>query len=424
MPNTANTRLYAMYVIGLVESNHNWTAVYRADPITIGMMQNYGQNASNLLKMCKSGDPDGYAAFSAAAPQLAADVESHGDSWNWWTSRYLLDSEAYAWSEMAKRSENHAIQQQKWYEDFDRYVPLLEKLGFSLERPQTFVYAMCMYHQSPKRAGEVARKVSGTATLATLHAGALNNSVLGRYKNRYNTTYNILKDWDGESAPPDFGQVSDLEMGGDTATQNRPSSTITHAQLINNELILFGVSGYENGLVCTLAAPNLYIPSENVNGAAQGNAQSGQGSAAGSAAAEGVVSLYKSWEGRFNYGQGGGRLDPLKSGYGDCSSTIWRAYKDVTGIDVGTWTGAQADRGRLIASGSGGNLPLDSMQLADLVIFFKGGKSKHVELYTGYNEFYGHGGGSNGSVKGPTRKPNANTYTANYGGTWQVRRYL
>lgn len=68
MPTLANTSLYAMYVIGAVESEHNWGAVYRVDPITIGMMQEYGQNASNLLKMLRSGDPEGYAAFKAAAP--------------------------------------------------------------------------------------------------------------------------------------------------------------------------------------------------------------------------------------------------------------------------------------------------------------------------------------------------------------------
>lgn len=427
MPTTANTRLYAMYVIGKVESDHDWTGVYRVDPITIGMMQNYGQNASNLLRMCKSGDPDGYAIFSSAAPQLVDDVDAHGDSWDWWTSRYLTDAEAYAWVEMAKRQENHAIQQQKWYQDFDAYTPKLEALGFSLDRPQTFVYAMCMYHQSPKRAGEVARVASGTATLATLHACCLNNRILGRYTNRYNTAFSMLNSWDGESAPPDFGQVKDLEMGGDTATQGQPSSAISYIQEYNNYLIAYGTGGFQNGLVFVKSAPNLYTPSENVSGAVNPGSQTGSGSASGSEGQQAVVDLYKSWEGRFAYGQGGGRLDPLASGYGDCSSTIWRAYQDACGIDVGTWTGSMIDKGTRIGTGQGATLPLGSMQLGDLVIFWRGSRdnSKHVEMYTGYNELYGHGGGSNGTVKGPTRKADANAYCASRGNdNWDVKRYL
>lgn len=413
-----------MYVIGEVESNWNWTGVYRVDPITIGMMQNYGQNASNLLKLCKSGDSEGYAAFSAAAPQLAADVDAHGDSWDWWTSRYLTDAEANAWVTMAKRDQNHVIQQRKWYDDFDGYTPTLEKWGFSLDRPQTFILIMCAYHQSPRSAGRVARSCGGNATLANLKATILNDSVLGKYKNRYNTAYNRLKDWDGESAPPDFGQVGDVSQEGENSpTNSRPKSPISYAQLYNNMIVLYGVEGYDNGLVCTKSGPNIWIPSQGVSGEANPGTTTGGGSATGSEGQKAVVELYTSWVGKFQYSQGAGRLNPVKSGYGDCSSTIYYAFQQACGINIGTWTGEQATKGKRIARGQGGNLPLDDMQLADCVIFFKGSysNSTHIEMYIGDNKLCGHGSGT-----GPKIKEDANAYCAgNYNwDRWEVRRYL
>ena len=39
MPLTDSQKLYAMYVIGEVESHWNWGSVNYSDPITLGMMQ-------------------------------------------------------------------------------------------------------------------------------------------------------------------------------------------------------------------------------------------------------------------------------------------------------------------------------------------------------------------------------------------------
>lgn len=425
MPSIENTRLYAMYVIGEVESNWDWTAVYRADPITLGMMQEYGQHASNLLKKCREGDAEGWAPFAQKCPQLVADVDEHGDSWEWWTGRYVDDTEANAWVEMAKRDQNHAIQQAKWYEDFDSYVPTLKKWGWSPDRPQTFVLIMCCYHQSPQSAGQVSRSCGGDATLDTLLATILNHGVVGKYKNRYNTAYKRLKEWDGESAPPDFGQVGDVSTGGNSETVSRPESPISYAQLYNDMLILFGVDGYENGLICKKAGNNIWTPSGAVSGVENPGTTEGGGSATGSEGQKAVVEVMRSWEKRFDYSQGAGRLTPETTGYGDCSSVVYAAYKKACGINVGTWTGEQAQKGKEIGRGSGGGLPLDNMELGDLVIFFRGsyspGSSTHVEMYTGNNQLIGHGSG-----KGPKVKADAGAYCAgNYNwDRWSVRRYL
>lgn len=430
MPTLANTSLYAMYVIGAVESEHNWASVYRVDPITIGMMQEYGQNASNLLRMLKEGDSEGYAVFAAAAPQLASDVEAHGDSWDWWTGRYLTDAEAQAWADYAQKPKNHEIQQKKWFDQFqNEYVPKLESFGFSQERPQTLIYAACMYHQGPKYAGQVFRACGGNATLDSMHSAVLNNSVLGQYKNRYNRSYDMLKDWDGESAPPDFGQVTDFTSGGDSPAQSEQlNSLISYVQLVNNELVVYGKEGLTNGLICQKMGPNIWAPSANVNGQANtsDNATYDQGNNTGSTAAQQVCDLYRSWAGKFRYSQGAGRLDPVNSGVGDCSSTIYAAYKQITGINVGTWTGDMSTKGTLITSGKGKTLPFAQMQPADLVLINWNGTNSesgvgHVELYMGNGQIMGHGGGSH--TMGPWLKEDPSTYLSAKC-TWWIRRYL
>lgn len=135
----------------------------------------------------------------------------------------------------------------------------------------------------------------------------------------------------------------------------------------------------------------------------------------------GVCELYASWEGKFAYSQEDGRLDPVNSGYGDCSSTIWAAYNQAAGIDVGTWTGDMAGKGTEIASGSG-EIPLDKMAPADLVLMCHYGYDPsfdHVELYMGDNKLMGHGGPGNG----PTWKQDAVAYM-NGEAYWCIKRHL
>lgn len=411
---------YAMYVICEVESNWNWGAVYYTDPITIGISQCYAYNAARLLNKLKDQAPDNYAKIAAS---LRADVESHDANSQWWTSRYLTQYEGNTWIEAAKDDVNHRIQEADTIEEYGKYIDILVNKGFSMDNPKPLIFAMSMWHQSPKSASRVISTAGGTATLDRIYQVCLNDSVLGKYRTRYNTNYNRLKAWDGVSAPPDFGQTGDVESGGDPGGIGVDANQIGYVLQVGDCLVIFGTGTYRNGVVCYPASGQRWVPGFNANGTDISGNTIGQGSATGSAGQQAVVSLYKSWEGRFVYSQAAGRLDPISSGYGDCSSTIWFAYKQATGVDVGTWTGAMASKGRLIAKGSGGTLPLSSMQLGDLVIFFSGSISKHVEMYTGPNELYGHGGGSNGSVKGPTRK-DAQAYCAATSRTWQVRRYL
>lgn len=423
MPSTRTICYYAMYVIGEVESNWNWTAVNYNDPITIGMMQWYGTRAAALLNRVKNEMPTAYGQLAAS---LRSDIESHDAGSAWWTSRYLNRDEGNSIISVFQEKENHVIQENQAIVDFEGYITTLEKWGMSQSYPKPLIFAMSMYHQSPASAGQVIATAGGSADLDRIYTVCMNHGVLGQYRNRYNTVYQRLKDWDGESNPPDFGQSGDVDTtpGGNNPGISTEESKLGYIIQNGDTLILYGKDEYEKGVIFYPASGQVWINGYNANGTDIGGGNEGGGSESGSEAQNAICELYRSWLDRFAYSQGAGRLDPISSGYGDCSSTVWFAYQQVAGIDVGTWTGAMAGKGTKIASGySGDNLPIEDMEPADLVlIMWNGwnGSFDHVELYMGNNELWGHGGPDYGPDQTTTDARNYPRYMY----YWEVRRYL
>ena len=423
MPSTRTICYYAMYVIGEVESNWNWTAVNYNDPITIGMMQWYGTRAAALLNRIKNEMP---TAYGQLASSLRSDIESHDAGSTWWTSRYLNRDEGNSIITVFQDEENHVIQENQAIADFEGYITTLENWGMSQSYPKPLIFAMSMYHQSPASAGQVIATAGGSADLDRIYGVCMNHGVLGQYRNRYNTVYQRLKDWDGESNPPDFGQSGDVDTtpGGNKPGIDTEASKLGYIIQNGDTLILYGKDEYEKGVIFYPASGQVWINGYNANGTDIGGGNEGGGSESGSEAQNAICELYRSWLDRFAYSQGAGRLDPISSGYGDCSSTVWFAYQQVAGIDVGTWTGAMAGKGTKIASGySGDNLPIEDMEPADLVlIMWNGwnGSFDHVELYMGNNELWGHGGPDYGPDQTTTDARNYPRYMY----YWEVRRYL
>ena len=423
MPSTRTICYYAMYVIGEVESNWNWTAVNYNDPITIGMMQWYGTRAAALLNRIKNEMPTAYGQLAAS---LRSDIESHDAGSAWWTSRYLNRDEGSSIITVFQDEENHVIQENQAIADFEGYITTLENWGMSQSYPKPLIFAMSMYHQSPASAGQVIATAGGSADLDRIYTVCMNHGVLGQYRNRYNTVYQRLKDWDGESNPPDFGQSGDVDTtpGGNTPGISTEKSKLGYIIQNGDTLILYGRDEYAKGVIFYPASGQVWINGYNANGTDIGGGNEGGGSESGSEAQNAICELYRSWLDRFAYSQGAGRLDPISSGYGDCSSTVWFAYQQVAGIDVGTWTGAMAGKGTKIASGySGDNLPIEDMEPADLVlIMWNGwnGSFDHVELYMGNNELWGHGGPDYGPDQTTTDARNYPRYMY----YWEVRRYL
>lgn len=135
---------------------------------------------------------------------------------------------------------------------------------------------------------------------------------------------------------------------------------------------------------------------------------------AGETAGEKVSNLMMSLEGKLSYTQGGSR-DDIPGGYGDCSSTVRWCYKTALGLEVGTYTGEQLEKGALVVAGNGKYCKdffsqpgiLDKLKPGDLILFGKSRTnigSQHVEMYVGNGKMSGHGGGPYGKTKGPITK--------------------
>ena len=114
-----------------------------------------------------------------------------------------------------------------------------------------------------------------------------------------------------------------------------------------------------------------------------------------------LVAKMKSVEGKLAYSQS--QRDP-ETGSGDCSSTVQWAYKNVLGVDVGSWTGAQEDSPNTYVVANNVNDP-SKLQLGDIILYRKNGNSSHVEMDYSTDQMIGHGGGSDGTKPGPTIKP-------------------
>lgn len=420
---TPNQTLYAMYIIATVESNCTWTSVNYNDPITLGIMQWYGSRAAGMLRESKTADPEGWARFAAAAPALAQQVEQNNIDF---TQRYITRAEGNAFVEYANRKEQHKAQQTLWESDCKSYEQTCNNYGFPQNNIKERIFFMSMWHQSPASAVQVLGSTSATASLDLLHSTALNHNVLGRYQNRYNTVYNMLKNWDGTSAPPDFGQTSEpiTTEGGDKPTITPTPAKKRWIQLNGDNLYLH--DGDKTTTFLKSSAQNWFESLDNgkpITGGQQPETPPTP-PAPDQSKGQKVYDLYKSWTGRFAYSQAGGRLDPLHTGYGDCSSTIWRAYQDALGVNVGTWTGQMAQKGTRVAiSGQdSADNAIKKAEVGDLILFAWSGYNPsydHVEMYTGDGvHCLGHGGPGNGPIQKDLRTQMNGAYM------WEVRRYV
>ncbi|MFB9620627.1 NlpC/P60 family protein [Brooklawnia cerclae] len=100
------------------------------------------------------------------------------------------------------------------------------------------------------------------------------------------------------------------------------------------------------------------------------------------------------------------RSQPDVSGGTDCSALVEYCYKQVAGIEVGSWTGGQQSYGvQVFGDEADYATAVSLLQPGDLVFFDWDGvgikQLDHVEMYMGAGQTIGHGGPGNGpTVKG------------------------
>jgi hypothetical protein len=139
-------------------------------------------------------------------------------------------------------------------------------------------------------------------------------------------------------------------------------------------------------------------------------------------------------EGKLKYSQKSNERNLVEqgltgTGYGDCSSTVQWVLKHALGIDPGGDTRSQisSSRGTDVDTNAGGSPNVDNLQPGDLLFFGSSTDPSsvgHVEMYIGDGKIMGHGGGSDGTKMGPTRK-DLSSYIASNGKKYiKARRYF
>lgn len=117
-----------------------------------------------------------------------------------------------------------------------------------------------------------------------------------------------------------------------------------------------------------------------------------------------IVSRARSRKGKNKYTQGGKRTQVF-TGWSDCSSLANACAKAVTGVDIGSYTGAQVKDTDLTTIHSGGSRPdVSRLEKGDFIYFWSPSSShaekvSHVEIYGGNGLIIGHGSGVGPTVK-------------------------
>lgn len=386
-----------MYVVSSVETNCTWNDVTYYDGvsniITIGIMGMAGTDARRLLLDIKAKSSTLWDQIVSGAPQLADDCENAPDTWEWWSTRSLSKGEGETVASVLGSDEGHSIQTQNWSDICNEYIDIAIGRGMSLDNAASMVFFMTMYHQSPASSFVVLNNAGSNADLYKLYTNCLNNGIFSNYPNRYNEAYDLLKDWDGESSPPDFGQNSDdINPGGD----NEPpigeiASKLGYILQHGDCLFLYGKNEYAGGVMFVPAGGQRWINGYNADGTTIGGGNTGGGDY--NADNAGTVDWCRQYLHQWRYIYGGDRYNPQDTGGTDCSGMTHAAYWHVRGIEIGGWTGAQytSDASETIYEGNGdwGNVPWDRMAAGDLMLMsetssqFVAGSTSHVGLYTG-----------------------------------------
>ena len=162
----AEAKKLAVKVIGTVESNLKYDAVYYVDPITVGIMQWYGTRAANLLVQIKA-----TPAWVGVASTLDSDLASHDkNDASFWTNRYLTRAEGGSLKNALTSAQGVSIQNAQTLTDFEDYRRVALKADIDVEgHTDVFIFWACMYHQSPKYSKQVLNKAGDNPSLDRLY---------------------------------------------------------------------------------------------------------------------------------------------------------------------------------------------------------------------------------------------------------------
>lgn len=385
---TKEQQQFCEYTICTVESNCDYAAVNMNDPITLGIGQFYAYNAAALMERLRDNASASYDKLSGRLKDAVANHPADTDA-AWWTGFYLYQDDADSWVASAQDQENHAVQDQfflDWVFGSGGAFDSLAGWGMSTDNVKQTIFMLSVYHQAPASANQILANIGGSRSLDDYLNATLNTWPVSGYSNRYNRVYQLLNEWDGTSAPPDFGQ-SDFTPGTNPDTNGQTKPSISRLEQVGNDLIVYGAMGQGTRLVCHNTGNGVWLPVRNATAPTYPGTSGGGTGGGGSDEFEAMRAIWEQNEGAFNYAQAAGRLEPDVSGFTDCSACIWWAANKATNgkyswLGTSTWT--MRDTATKICDG----IQRDLMQPGDLILMTN---PEHVGWYWGNGVAWGAG---------------------------------
>ena len=426
----------AVKAIGQVESSMNYLSINYNDPITVGIAQWFGTRAAAILNKMRAKFPNDYAKV---AQSLRSRLESVPETSTSWNTYYLSREEGNSLGSLLRNGSD--IQDAQLIEDLEAYVGTAKQYGLdNNSNTESFILWCVAYHQGPRYALQVLNNVGGSVSLEGMLQGILSNGVLGQYSNRYNQAYNIIKNKITTGVGSGLGRVDNTPGNGSGASSSG-SVTVQGGRLriyADDSMGLIVKTPWGN-VRAEMIGHNVWGAklddiTKSINAAIQqGIAQNQQNTGGGGGVAAGdgsagakALAWMMSRRGKFGYRQAPGRLDPDNSGFTDCSGSIWRAYKDTSGINVGTWTGDQYFRGAEPFPRRGGAMTASEraqLRPGDMIVMAWNStgsvypETDHVDMVVDSNTLIGHGGNP---YYGPVTYPIDRLAATRW---WTVRRH-
>jgi cell wall-associated NlpC family hydrolase len=427
---------YTIHALGAVEASMDYGAVNPNDVISVGLLQWYAQRAANVLAQMRTTNP---TVWSNIAPSLEASMAAHGPTDSYWSNRYVTLEEINSLHTVLRDTANITIQDAQAQTDIDNdYLPAGAAVGIDKDaNPETMAFFINIYNRNPTGARRIVGNCGGDASLDRIYSYTINDQTESSFKTRYSEAKSIIAAHDitgvgsgitgggGGTPPPTTGG-----NGGGGSNGTPPTGKAGFIQQRGSQLVLFNKDKTKQ--IFQKTGTDTWIASFDTNVGTTPAPPPVSGTPtppAGGTTPQGITDLI-AWEltkiGFFAYSEGAGRLNPPASGYTDCSGLHYWAYKTYAATYIGTWTGEQITKGRLITKDPTIAKDESKLALGDMFFFRWGSNSPssydHAELYKGNNEMISHGGPGNGphlfSIASQVDE------AINGGGSIEVRRYL
>jgi Cell wall-associated hydrolases (invasion-associated proteins) len=432
--------------IGTVESNLDYGAINPSDAITLGVAQWYGTRAAGLLFHIKV---EATTSFDDYCPDTIKDAMlAHPATDPWWNGRHVTREETARLRTLLTRADSKIVQNVLLIADVAGYLDIAAQWGLDKDTETLATEFFCtIYHQSPRAASQICSILPTKATLENIYQAAINNDIVGDYRSRQDTAYNIISNQEPASdTPPDDVIVDeeDIPDGGDGGDGGNGGKRRRSKDLYMVDRGNVRVLYHKNGSTTTFyKSGGVYLAADGSAGAKYTNNNpdpdpdtnndnnDGETPPATTnpslpkGTASDIITFARSKLLDFSYSQGPGRMTPEISGYTDCSAFLVYAFQKGGNVSLGgTYTGNLCTRGRLVKDGA----PTEAEMNPGDLIFLRWGSTvrsnspfDHVELYCG--------GGtriSMGRTPGPTEAAwnvDINAAMSNSGRV-QIRRYL